>query len=111
MAEAKKLGKAPAAMSNREMAELFFETLSLATAVYQFLKNKMDAAPQAVIATEVSKTPRRPEDRYDLEKVCKGAIQVSENSQGMFYLLKSGVERAEGRKESSFNQYSSGASA
>jgi hypothetical protein len=30
---------------------------------------------------------RRPEDRYyDLEEVCKTAIQVSENSQGMFSL-------------------------
>jgi hypothetical protein len=31
---------------------------------------------------------RRPEDRYDLDEVCKAAIQVSENSQGMFSLMR-----------------------
>ena len=31
---------------------------------------------------------RRPEDKYDLEDICKAAIQVSENSQGMFSLIK-----------------------
>jgi hypothetical protein len=109
MAEARKLTTTPPAMSNREMVELFIGTLSqpFAQAVIQFLGNKMEAIHQAALAAGVSKTPRRPEDRYDLEEVCKAAIQVSDNSQGMFYLMKSGVEKAEGRRESNFNQYAS----
>src|SRR5271168_1440426 len=31
-----------------------------------------------------SSITRRPEDRYDIEEVCKAAIQVSINAQGMF---------------------------
>ena len=102
----KKLTQAPAAMSNREMVEMFIGTLSppFGTAVIQFLGNKIEAAQTAAVETGVSRTPKRPEDRYDLEEVCKAAIQVSENSQGMFHLMKSGPERAEGRKESNFNQ-------
>ena len=30
---------------------------------------------------------RRLEDKYDLEDICKAAIQVSESSQGMFHLM------------------------
>jgi len=30
---------------------------------------------------------RWPEDKYDLEDVCRAAIQVSESSQGMFHLM------------------------
>jgi hypothetical protein len=109
LAEAKKLSKPPAAMSNRELVELFIGTLSpsFGAAVIQFLGNKMDAVQQSAVSIGLSKTPRRPEDRYDLEDVCKAAIQVSENSQGMFHLMKSGVEKTEGRKESTFNQYQS----
>jgi len=106
LAEAKKLGQPPAAMSNREMVEMFIGTLSppFGTAVIQFLGNKIETAQNTTVETGVSKTPRRPEDRYDLEEVCKAAIQVSENSQGMFHLMKSGIERTEGRKESNYNQ-------
>jgi hypothetical protein len=106
MAEAKKLTQAPAAMANRELVEMFIGTLSPAfgTAVIQFLGNKIEAAQTTAVTTGVSRTPRRPEDKYDLEEVCKAAIQVSENSQGMFHLMKSGIERSEGRKESNFNQ-------
>lgn len=112
MAEARKLKVNPPAMSNREMVELFIGTLSppFATAVIQFLGNKMEAIHQAALSAGVSQTPRRPEDKYDLEEVCKAAIQVSDNSHGMYHLMKSGIEKAEGRKESSFNQYSSEAS-
>lgn len=107
MVEARKLKTDPPAMSNREMVELFIGTLSqpFGQAVIQFLGNRMDAIHQAALAAGVSKTPRRPEDRYDLEDVCKAAIQVSDNSQGMYYLMKSGGEKAEGRRENSFNQY------
>jgi hypothetical protein len=109
MAEAKKLQVEPPAMSNRELVELFIGTLSppFATAVIQFLGNKMETVHQARVAAGVSQTPRRPEDRYDLEDVCKAAIQVSENSQGMFHLMKTGVEKTETRRESSFSQYPS----
>jgi hypothetical protein len=102
MAEAKKLAKPPAAMANRELVELFIGCLSetLASAVLQFLGNKMPSAKTSMKAasadggasvagesgTEVT-TTRRPEDRYDLEEVCKAAIQVSESSQGMFNLM------------------------
>ena len=88
LAEAKKLQKPPAAMANRELVELFIGCLSeaLASAVLQFLgarapgtKSKEEGGPEK---------SRRPEDKYDLEEVCKAAIQVSENSQGMFNLMK-----------------------
>lgn len=109
MVEARKLKTDPPAMSNREMVELFIGTLSppFASAVIQFLGNRMEAKHQAALAAGVSKTPRRPEDRYDLEEVCKAAIQVSDNSQGMYHLMKSGTEKAEVKRESSFNQYPS----
>ena len=99
MAEAKKLKKPPAAMANRELVELFIGCLSdsLASAVLQFLGNNSPSAKTkgglsgkgkgVDVATE-SSVERRPEDKYDLEDVCKAAIQVSENSQGMFSLMK-----------------------
>jgi hypothetical protein len=84
MAEAKKLQKAPAAMANRELVELFISCLSdpLAAAVLQFLGSNTLTAKVAS-STEI----RRPEDKYDLEEVCKAALRVSENSQGMFNLM------------------------
>ena len=102
MAEAKKLVKLPAVMSNRELVELFISCLSeqMAAAVLQALGNiavqgNAKAAPLAQaagVATASARAAsntvsRRPEDKYDLEEVMKAAIQVSENSQGMFYLL------------------------
>jgi hypothetical protein len=36
---------------------------------------------------------RRPEDKYDLDDICKAALQVSENSQGMFSLMNKSEER------------------
>ena len=36
---------------------------------------------------------RRPEDKYDLDEVCKAALFVSENSQGMFNLMHKTEER------------------
>ena len=112
MAEARKLGKAPAAVSNREMVEMFIGALSptFAQAVIQFLGNKIETGQQTAVASGISRTPKRPEDRYDLEEVCKAASQVSENSQGMYHLMKTGVDKNEGRKESNFNQYQSEAS-
>jgi hypothetical protein len=94
MAEAKKLQKEPAAMANRELVELFISCLSehLASAVLQFLGSK---APTAKVASNKERgsstgegtVTRRPEDKYDLEEVCNAALQVSENSQGMFNLM------------------------
>jgi len=91
MAEARKLQKPPAAMANRELVELFIGCLSesLASAVLQFLGNKMPSAmSKEVNAVKDDSMARRPEDRYDLDDVCKAAIQVSENSQGMFSLMR-----------------------
>jgi len=99
MAEAKKLQKAPAAMGNRELVELFIGCLSdsLASAVLQFLGNNQPSPKAKSVASggvkgvdvaTSSHVERRPEDKYDLEDVCKAAIQVSENSQGMFSLMK-----------------------
>ena len=96
MAEAKKLVKAPAAMANRELVELFIGCLSepLASAVLQFLGSKLPSTRAKMKAAEGSDVvnesgaSRRPEDRYDLEEVCRAAIQVSESSQGMFNLMK-----------------------
>jgi len=97
MVEAKKLQKPPAAMSNRELVELFIGCLSeaLASAVLQYLGNKMIMSRPDEGSASAGKQPdtkegvaRRPEDRYDLEEVCQAAIQVSENSQGMFSLMR-----------------------
>lgn len=122
MAEAKKLVKPPAAMSNRELVELFLGCLSdqMASAVLQFLGNFVSLSKPKEIGKGVvpgvaegsagtemvpSRALRRPEDRYDLDEVCRAAIQVSENSQGMFYLMnKPTYEPAEERGVLMFNQ-------
>ena len=93
LAEAKKLQKPPAVMANRELVELFIGCLSeaLAMAVLQFLNGVTTKSKEEVSSKSKegdSGKIRRPEDRYDLEDVCKAAIQVSENSQGMFNLMK-----------------------
>ena len=98
MSEAKKLRKPPAAMANRELVELFFSCLSepLALAVLQYLGNK---APSSQTSSGKSKEVdadgkiRRPEDKYDLDDICKAALQVSENSQGMYNLMSRSEER------------------
>lgn len=88
MSEAKKLLKEPAIMGNRELVEMFISCLSerLASAVLQFLGNKTPNTKSG-IAT------RRPEDKYDLEEVCNAALQVSENSQGMYSLMEKSHSR------------------
>ena len=98
MSEAKKLRKPPAAMANRELVELFISCLtdSLASAVLQFLGNK---APSSGKSKDADGYARRPEDRYDLEDVCKAALQVSENSQGMFSLMKKESSSSSGERE------------
>ena len=95
MAEAKKLQKPPAAMANRELVELFICCLSeeLSAALLQFLGSKAPTAKgtsgkRREVGTGDSTVMRRPEDKYDLEEVCNAALQVSENSQGMFNLMK-----------------------
>ena len=117
MSEAKKLLKAPAAMANRELVELFISCLSehLASALLQYLGNRVPSSAskdkgkttdsaETAKAKDASAT-RRPEDKYDLEEVCKAAIQVSESSQGMFSLMKKEAEeRVEGRGVYLFNQ-------
>jgi len=98
MAEAKKLQKPPAAMGNRELVELFIGCLSdsLASAVLQYLGNKPtddNAAGGSKNNANASAAARRPEDKYDLDDVCRAATQVSENSQGMFNLMNRTEER------------------
>ena len=105
MSEARKLLKPPAAMANRELVELFISCLSerLAYNVLQHLGNnvvKGEPVPENSVV-------RRPEDRYDLEEVCRAAVTVSESSQGMFDLMKKeapAAERVEGRGVFLFNQ-------
>jgi hypothetical protein len=101
--EAKKLSKPPAAMSNRELVELFIGSLSeqMATAVLQFLGNKTSREKEG---TDGGKLNRRPEDKYDIDEVCKAAILVSEGSQGMFHLLNKPVpELVNGKRAMLFN--------
>lgn len=101
--EAKKLNKNPPAMANRELVELFIGSLSpsFTAAVLQYLGNKAEQRPKA---PELA--GRRPEDRYDLEEVCKAAVQVSENSQGMFSLMNiHEPEAVNDRRSTKLNQY------
>src|SRR5277367_1225578 len=102
LAEAKKLAKPPAAISNKELVELFFGTLSdlMVQAVLQYLGNnsknsqiteskdkgkaREEVSSLSAVPVNNSAITRRPEDRYDIEEVCKAAIQVSINAQGMF---------------------------
>jgi hypothetical protein len=90
LAEAVKLKKPPAVMSNRELVELFISGLSvpLAQTLLQYLGSTTahDAKLKGKMKTEPGIVGRRPEDRYDLEEVCKAAIQVSSNAQGMLQL-------------------------
>ena len=95
MAEAKKLRKPPAVMSNRELVELFIGCLSeaFAASVLQYLGNQSAASKAAMgknpgLMISGNPVSRRPEDRYDLEDVCKAALAVTENSQGMFGLTQ-----------------------
>ena len=87
MAEARKLQKPPKAMANRELVELFIGCLSesLGSALLQYLGNKIFSTSSK---KDGAKEERRPEDRYDLEEVSKAAIWVSDNSQGIFALMK-----------------------
>ena len=111
LTEARKLLKPPVAMANRELVELFFKCLSeaLGSAVLQYLGNKDPSALSKNKAREGDSTnpSRRPEDKYDLEDVCKAAGQVSENSQGMFDLMKESSSRSSEREVFMFNQPSS----
>jgi hypothetical protein len=121
MAEAKKLQKPPAAMANRELVELFIGCLSesLASAVLQFLGSNLPKpnfkekgtgskereASSSEAAEAPKSTARRPEDKYDLADVCNAAIRVSEDSQGMFSLMKKeSSSNTEGRGVFLFNQ-------
>lgn len=80
LAEAKKLQKSPAVMSNRELVELFMGGLSMSMgqAILQYLGNISTKGKETRVPEQ-----RRPEDRYDLEEVCRAAGEVSENAQGM----------------------------
>ena len=106
MAEARKLQKPPKAMANRELVELFIGCLSesLALALLQYLGNKIFSSSSSLGKESESKTERRPEDRYDLEEVSKAAIWVSDNSQGIFALMKQEASTKLDRGVLLFNQ-------
>lgn len=81
-------------MGNRELVELFISALSdlMAVAVLQYLGNKEGTGKIDDKQNEMEvKMIRRPENRYDLENVCKVAVHVLESSQGMFYLMNKSV--------------------
>lgn len=84
LAEASKLKKPPTVMSNRELVELFMGGLSwgLGQAVLQYLGGSRKSSKKGK-ETVGDESERRPEDRYDLEEVCRAAGEVSENAQGM----------------------------
>lgn len=86
-AEANKLKKPPAVMSNRELVELFMSGLSqsLAQAVLQYLGTVRPKSEGKNKGKKID-AERRPEDRFDIEEICKAVVQVSENAQGMFRL-------------------------
>jgi hypothetical protein len=104
LAEANKLLKKPAVMLNRELVELFMGGLaqSFVHAVLQYLgglpakkapEKKAQEKPKE--GEDRGETPegsnkrkepeevRRPEDKYDLDEVCRAAREVSENVQGI----------------------------
>ena len=113
--EAKKLQKPPAAMGNRELVELFIERLSddLATAVLQSLaikfpngtsgKSKKGNESSTVESSDTT-TKRRPEDKYELEDVCRTALEVSENSQVRKMMKKKSSSSSEERETFVFSQ-------
>jgi hypothetical protein len=111
IAEARKLSKDPPAMANRELVELFMGALSpgFASEVMKYLGNKVEIGKLglSLAGDSKAKPQRRPEDRYDLKDVYKAALQVSENSQGMFHLMDKSADVSESRKESSYTQYQS----
>ena len=85
LSEANKLRRPPAVMSNRELVELFMGGLSLTLgqAVLQYLGGlKREQRGEKEKESDLG-FARRPEDRYDLEEVCRAAGEVSENAQGM----------------------------
>ena len=53
---------------------------------------------------EDKSSSRRLEDRYDLEDICAAAIEVSEDSQGLFDLLKKDSSRSRERDVFMFSQ-------
>ena len=85
LAEANKLMKPPAVMSNRGLVELFLGSLSLTMgqAVLQCLgglpKEKVTEKGKEAKVEDL----RRPENQYDLYEVYRAAGEVSENAQEM----------------------------
>ena len=72
---------------------------------FEGLRISEETRPTEDEPAQETSVARRPEDRYDLEDVCKAAVIVSESSQGMFNLMKKeAAERVEGRGVFLFNQ-------
>jgi hypothetical protein len=111
LAEAKKLTRNPAVMSNRELVELFISGLSvpMANTLLQYLgsaRRPEDESKEASQSSTGGDGVQRIEDRYKLEDVCKAAIQVSINAQGMLQLA--GKWTKSERREMTMVQSSSG---
>ena len=86
LAKANKLKKPPAVMSNRELVELFMGglTMTIGQVVLQYLGTSLkNKDPEKREKGKTTDEIRRPEDRFDLEEVCRAAGKVSENAQGM----------------------------
>ena len=131
LAEARKLKVYPPAMGNRELVELFIGCLSesMASAVFLYLGNQISSSDSkkeikdktadstTADSTQVTETEtdtdkakeskgkeRRPEDQYELDDVCKAAVQVSKNSLSMFGLLKRESSSRQDRDVYTFSQ-------
>jgi hypothetical protein len=111
LAEAAKLQKPPAVMSNRELVELFISGLSeqMANTLLQYLGSSRKPDENPKNKESEKGINRRPEDRYDLDEVCKAAIQVSSNAQGMLQLSgRYGTDKKSSRREMTMVQSASG---
>ena len=107
LAEASKLKKPPMVMSNRELVELFMGGLSMSMgqAILQHLggstRTKASEKPEATEGVTDTVEARRPEDRYDLDEVCRAAGEVSENAQGMLSYKWGPTVSGQGQKKGS----------
>ena len=73
-------------MSYRELVELFMGglTMTIGQVVLQYLGTSLkNKDPEKREKGKTTDEIRRPEDRFDLEEVCRAAGKVSENAQGM----------------------------
>ena len=94
-------------MSNRELVELFMGGLSMSMgqAILQHLggsaRTRVTEKPETAEGVVETTEARRPEDRYDLDEVCRAAGEVSENAQGMLSYKWGTTVSGQGQKKGS----------